>query len=197
MTTNQTIDGVPRNVVAELGPLIETFRDSLHRGKQPTFSAGDLKHFINVMGELRALLVAPECHVCGDTGSVKLSCAPWSQECIDCKPTALPQGEPMAWYTDDYLTDKSATTYDLATMERWKAKGWPVKSLYAEQPAPVADPLANGFTTLESDCGKYKIVTSFATRDDAWSAYRVLVGAGPKPVAVAPTAYDGFDNGVD
>lgn len=29
--------------------LIETFRDSLHRGKQPTFSAGDLKYFINAL----------------------------------------------------------------------------------------------------------------------------------------------------
>ncbi|WP_196355357.1 hypothetical protein, partial [Pseudomonas amygdali] len=29
--------------------LIETFRDCLHRGKQPTFSAGDLKYFIEAL----------------------------------------------------------------------------------------------------------------------------------------------------
>lgn len=33
--------------------LVETFRDALHRGKQPTFSAGDLKHFINELLVLR------------------------------------------------------------------------------------------------------------------------------------------------
>lgn len=53
-------------------------------------------------------------------------------------PAAQPQGEPFAWYTEDYLSDKSATTYDLATMERWKAKGWPVSPLFIEQPEPVA-----------------------------------------------------------
>lgn len=49
-----------RKHVATLGVLVETFRDSLHRGKQPTFSAGDLKHFINAMVELRTLLDAPD-----------------------------------------------------------------------------------------------------------------------------------------
>lgn len=60
-------------------------------------------------------------------------------------PAAQPPGEPFAWYTEDYLTDKSATTYDLATMERWKAKGWPVKPLYIEQPAPVAVAICKHF----------------------------------------------------
>lgn len=58
MTTSQTIDGVPRASKA-LAVLIETFRDCLHRGKQPTFSGGDLKYFIEVFAELRALLDAP------------------------------------------------------------------------------------------------------------------------------------------
>ena len=64
-----------------------------------------------------------------------------------------------------------------------------------EQPAPVADPLSKGFTTLESDCGKYKIVTSFSTRDDAWSAYRVLVGAKPAPVALLAEAREWLGDG--
>ncbi|QHJ83076.1 MAG: hypothetical protein [Caudoviricetes sp.] len=58
MTTNKTIDGVPRGRDA-LVVLIESFRDALHRGKQPTFSAGDLKFFITEFCELRALLDAP------------------------------------------------------------------------------------------------------------------------------------------
>ena len=35
----------------------------------------------------------------------------------------------VAWYTDDHLTDKSATTYDPAVADRWRAKGWPVRAL--------------------------------------------------------------------
>lgn len=62
--------------------------------------------------------------------------------------------------------------------------------LYAEQPAPVSL-LANGFTTLETGNGKYKIVTEFPSRDDAWAAYTALVsGDKPAPVAVVkPVAW--------
>lgn len=43
-----------------------------------------------------------------------------------------PAPEPVAWYTDDHLTDKSATTYDKTVAERWRQKGWPVTPLYAD-----------------------------------------------------------------
>ncbi|MFA7188488.1 MAG: hypothetical protein WC117_00200 [Sphaerochaetaceae bacterium] len=33
--------------------------------------------------------------------------------------------DPAGWYTEDHLTDKSATTYDPEVAERWRAKGWP------------------------------------------------------------------------
>lgn len=36
----------------------------------------------------------------------------------------------MAWFTDDQLTDKSATTWDSTVAERWREKGWPVSQLY-------------------------------------------------------------------
>jgi len=39
--------------------------------------------------------------------------------------------EAVGWFTDDYLTDKSATTYDPLVAERWRNKGWPVTALYA------------------------------------------------------------------
>lgn len=39
--------------------------------------------------------------------------------------------EAVAWFTDDHLTDKSATTYDPSVAERWRKKGWPVTTLYA------------------------------------------------------------------
>lgn len=40
------------------------------------------------------------------------------------------QGEPVGWYTEDHLDDKSATTYNAEVAQRWRAKGWPVTPLY-------------------------------------------------------------------
>lgn len=47
----------------------------------------------------------------------------------------LAQQEPVAWHTEDHLTDRSATTYSKEAMQRWKGKGWPVTPLYT-RPAP-------------------------------------------------------------
>ncbi len=44
--------------------------------------------------------------------------------------------KPVAWITDDYLTDKSATTYSKEVAVRWEKKGWPVDCLYSK-PVPV------------------------------------------------------------
>jgi hypothetical protein len=49
------------------------------------------------------------------------------------------RGEPVAWYTEDHLTDKSATTYDPVVAERWRAKGWPVSPLF--QAPRAAEPV--------------------------------------------------------
>ena len=38
---------------------------------------------------------------------------------------------PVAWHTEDHLTDRSATTYDKNVMYRWQCKGWPITPLYA------------------------------------------------------------------
>lgn len=144
MTTNRTIDGVlvPRELAKRLAvPMLRT----------PEY----LFDHRDALDELRALLDAnPEenvpCPECG--GSLVTwgcTCTPrWPMH----KPAVQPQGAPFAWYTEDYLTDKSATTYDLAAMERWKAKGWPVKPLYIEQPAPVAvDAVIHGSKLDEYD----------------------------------------------
>lgn len=46
------------------------------------------------------------------------------------------KSEPIGWITDDYLTDKSATTYSKEVAERWIKKGWNVQPIYAApQPA--------------------------------------------------------------
>lgn len=49
------------------------------------------------------------------------------------------KAEPVAWFTDDYLTDKSATTWDRSVAERWREKGWPVTPIYATPVAAHAD----------------------------------------------------------
>ena len=43
---------------------------------------------------------------------------------------------PVAWFTEDCLDDKSATTYRKEVAERWRSKGWPVWPLYAHPAAP-------------------------------------------------------------
>lgn len=48
------------------------------------------------------------------------------------------RGEAVAWFTEDHLTDKSATTYDVGVSVMWAVKGWPVTPLYTSQPAPVS-----------------------------------------------------------
>ena len=153
--TNQTIDGVPRELLENAARCIERYQFGTDWAK-----------------ELRALLEAPAVNT--DVRTILLDVVPGDGDghevyakCCDEVVTLLgkqadrieeleaaqPQGEPFAWYTEDYLSDKSATTYDLATMERWKAKGWPVTPLYAEQPAPVAVPerlvMTDGLHTYE------------------------------------------------
>jgi len=38
---------------------------------------------------------------------------------------------PMAWITDNYEQDRSATTYSAEMANRWRDKGWRVTPLYA------------------------------------------------------------------
>jgi hypothetical protein len=40
--------------------------------------------------------------------------------------------EPVAWHTDDHLTDRSATTYRKDMAYAWECKGWPVTPLYTQ-----------------------------------------------------------------
>ena len=55
--------------------------------------------------------------------------------------------EPVAWFTDDNLHDKSATTYDPNVAARWKLKGWPVAALYATPQPPEP---------RQGECGEYQ-----------------------------------------
>ena len=59
--------------------------------------------------------------------------------------------EPIGWYLDDYLTDKSSTTYDWAVAERWDAKGWALYPLYAApQPSDDARDAERGLSAFNA-----------------------------------------------
>ncbi|MEX5558980.1 hypothetical protein Q1J45_15530 [Pseudomonas rhodesiae] len=111
MTTNQTIDGV----------LVS--RELIERILNRTRWHGD-----PLKDELRALLDAPACSACNDTGRMhEPGCEPGA--CTACleKPATQPQGEPVAIVTG-------------STVQWLPGAGKiPDRSpLYAEQPAPVA-----------------------------------------------------------
>ena len=52
----------------------------------------------------------------------------------------------------------------------------PSKPAALQQDEPVAL-LSKGFTTLESEGGKYRIITAYENRDDAWEDYKELCNA--------------------
>jgi hypothetical protein len=64
--------------------------------------------------------------------------------------------EPVAWFTEDYKDDKSATTYSKEMAKRWKEKGWPVTPLYTTSPQRkwsddefIAEAVKRGHYTVE------------------------------------------------
>ena len=65
-------------------------------------------------------------------------------EALRARIAEMERQEPIGWFTEDHLTDRSATTYDAATASRWAEKGWPVGCLYAGPGAQQrpADPAA-------------------------------------------------------
>lgn len=71
------------------------------------------------------------------------------------------QGEPAAWFTDDHLTDKSATTWDRDTAERWRAKGWPVSQLYTHADPGEVEALRGAY--LRAGEREHELRTELAT----------------------------------
>ncbi|KRG39125.1 hypothetical protein ARC78_15010 [Stenotrophomonas pictorum JCM 9942] len=99
-------------------------------------------------------------------------------------PVAAAQ-EAVAWFTDDHLTDRSATTFDPVVAERWRNKGWPVTKLYAAPvaAAPVVDPSRLGAAMKAfDDAGGHAV--SYAP---AWM--RKALEAASTPAAQEAVAY--------
>lgn len=123
MTTNQTIDGVPRDDLE----LVLLHGHSTHESDR-------------AWDRLRALLEAPpRCPVCGYT---EQDCREQMDHYLCGSPepapankrAAQPHGEPVAWLN---VATGQVTTSAVVVMD-WDDENEQVKSLYAEQPAPVA-----------------------------------------------------------
>ncbi|WP_353631393.1 hypothetical protein ABVN18_16495 [Pseudomonas canadensis] len=91
--------------------------------------------------ELRALLDAPACKVCNDTGKMHEpgeepgSCAACRADPMLHDPAAQTRGEPVAWR----VTGRGGLTVT-PEYPKWAVgeRGLTITPLYAEQPAPVA-----------------------------------------------------------
>jgi hypothetical protein len=126
MTTNQTIDGVPR----------EAFKWALEQLEE------DGNKGCGYFDSLRALLDAPACefHQSAD------ECETYSGK-HPCSPAAQPQGDPVAWIKPDVAATlrKDDCCYAFGSQN---PKGSLIP-LYAEQPAPVAVVMPEPATTQE------------------------------------------------
>lgn len=149
MTTNQTIDGVPR---ATLANFIEY--------SVPV--SGNDEAWLREKAELRTLLDAPACKTCNGlghvpdgevtgSGGVEFENGPVEcvKDCPACKPSAQPQGEPVAWlYTRPEQPEGAQRVPDVLLRERANPADvgdWKEQALFAEQPAPVAVQLLERF----------------------------------------------------
>jgi hypothetical protein len=129
--------------------------------------------------ELRALLDAPACKACNDTGKMH---EPGQEpgECSACfkEPAAQHQGEPMALPERSFVGD-IRNPYRHTVLHDGYISGWnayqdamvKLGPLYAKQPAQVAvDVLSTGFYTTESGGGKYAINIGFRSMADMQAA---------------------------
>jgi hypothetical protein len=96
------------------------------------------------------------------------------------------QIKPVAWRTEDHLTDKSATTYDSAMAERWRSKGWPVHALYDAPPI---------ITTLHENGDLIAAQATIAHQAQMIEHLRGGLTPGYIAVDMTTAAADGFRDG--
>lgn len=167
MTTNQTIDGVPRELVEWMA------------------NSGELLELLGLCsGELRALLDAPvkkrpawmdEPFAVAARGEERGSSHGFEQSPNTCRHDE----RSGVWWREGSITRTGRECCACGSVEED-----PVKPASQPQGEPVAL-LSKGFTTLETRDGKYRIITQYKNRDDAWSDYTALCKAEqPAPVAV-------------
>lgn len=126
MTTNQTIDGVPRELLAQWLAM---------------FEGGIASSPLSALRELTRKYLQtepaaqPACKACNDTGKMH---EPGQEPgaCTACleKPDAQPQVEPVA--TVRSVVSRKSSVFDIVVHDNQALH--PGTKLYAEQPAPVA-----------------------------------------------------------
>ncbi|NMX31177.1 hypothetical protein [Pseudomonas sp. WS 5413] len=122
MSDNQTIDGVSRKSLEQALKLAAVFDDG--------GDGSDAESARGVVWILRALLDAPACSACNDTGRMhEPGCEPGA--CTACleKPAAQPQGEPVAMTLQQRITWMMCFNADL--YEDWLGDNIPEDELPA------------------------------------------------------------------
>lgn len=92
----------------------------------------------------KPILTDAEMHalICGNPFTLGLSIArlkDFVRQVEKAVAAKLAEQEPVAWHTEDHLSDKPATTYDPEVVARWEYKGRPITPLYAH-PGPDLEP---------------------------------------------------------
>lgn len=132
MNDNQTIDGVSRKSLEQALKLAAVFDDGC--------DGADAESARGVVWILRALLDAPACSACNETGRAhEPDCEPGA--CTACleKPVAQPQPQPVARVEIGADRNAALTVTNDDWLRSLKDRGvHQIVSLYAEQPAPVA-----------------------------------------------------------
>lgn len=184
MTTNQAIDGVQREFVREGRYIVvkPDYEDDLRTER--------LRNYIEEM-----CFRTPDCVVVE---------ADWPEYekvwgMIEARVTGRPTELDVAKATIDHLRHDLEGTRLLAADQLLKINRLQARISDLEAAQPQGEPVAflsKGFTTLETVDGKYRIITQYKNRDDAWSDYIELCKAKqPAPVAVVMPerkARDGF-----
>ena len=170
MTTNQTIDGVPRRAVEWAFERLEICQDQAFQsceceecdqcGKMPdecsgtdcakTCQCSTCDHCSNAlaMTELRALLDAERCTSCDGSGDLIDLTGEWRGYCacpagvaLKNKPAAQPQGEPVAWRSCAAINGKHYITEDSPDQQQERIdKSEPGAYLLASQPLYLGQP---------------------------------------------------------
>jgi len=99
--------------------------------------------------------------------------------------TAQDEQQPIAWFTDDHLRDKSATTYDRKVADRWRGKGWPVHELYARHAQTEQQPVAvpeSWWQLIHDTIRNYRLTTIVDADGDGYELIDAMTAEG-QPVS--------------
>ena len=181
MTTNQTIDGVPRAMAERIHACLEA-----HRYAESTKLAKELRAILDAPAVSAPLSIPDECPhmiVFDDTDREHMVFAG-----AGARDAALKTWDKISGSWNAHL---------FVRIERNSRDDRYPSAAVVPAAQPQGEPVAllsKGFTTLETRDGKYRIITQYKNRDDAWSDYTALCKAEqPAPVAVVLPTQEDFE----